>query len=178
MGRRRKTVVMNMRVSVDLELKDTPGQLLLALEPISRYGGNVISIIHLREEEKLRSGRVPVHFTIDVPDEASLERIINELEEQGVRVTKLGEVTKKERITLLMIGHVVDTDLRDTIDRINELEGVMVSDLSLAMPHPDKESSAIVDIEVSQGVDRRKVMERIYSIAKEKNLEIVRSLEV
>ncbi|NOZ59217.1 MAG: ACT domain-containing protein [Euryarchaeota archaeon] len=167
-----------MRVSLDLELKDEPGQLLLALEPISKYGGNVISIIHLREEEKLRAGRVPVHFTIDVPDEESLERMVRELEERGVRVTKLGEVTKKERITLLMIGHVVDTDLRDTIDRINELEGVMVSDLSLAMPHPEKESSAIVDIEVSATVDKRKVMERVYHIAREKDLEIVRSLEV
>ena len=167
-----------MRVSVDLELRDTPGQLLLALEPISKYGGNVISIIHLREEEKLRAGRVPVHFTIDVPDKTSLERILKELEEKGVRIVKLGEAVKKERITLLMIGHVVDTDLRDTIDRINELEGVMVSDLSLAMPHPEKESSAIVDIEVSAGVDKRALMERIYAIAKEKNLEIVRSLEV
>ena len=169
---------MNMRVSLDLELKDTPGQLLLALEPISKYGGNVISIIHLREEERIRAGYATVHFTIDVADEESLERIINELEASGVRVTKLGEVTKKSKLTLLMIGHVVDTDLRDTIDRINELEGVMVSDLSLAMPHPEKESSAIVDIEVSAGADKRALMERIYAIAREKNLEIVRSLEV
>ncbi len=178
MGRGRKAVVINMRVSLDLELKDTPGQLLLALEPISKYGGNVISIIHLREEEKLRAGRVPVHFTLDVADEASLERIIKELEKSGVRVAKVGEATKKETITLLLVGHVVDTDLRDTIDRINALKGVMVSDLSLAMPHPEKESSAIVDIEVSQGVDKRMVMDRVYSIAKEKDLEIIRSLEV
>ncbi len=167
-----------MRVSLDLELKDEPGQLLLALEPIARHSGNVISIIHLREEEKLRAGYATVHFTIDVPDKGCLERIVEELEERGVRVTKLGEVTKKSKLTLLMIGHVVDTDLRDTIDRINELEGVMVSDLSLAMPHPEKESSAIVDIEVSAGVDRHRLMERVYAIAKEKDLEIVRSLEV
>jgi len=37
-------------VSIVVELKDQPGQLLKVLEPISRYGGNIISILHQRDK--------------------------------------------------------------------------------------------------------------------------------
>ena len=124
-----------MRIELDLELKDTPGQLVRALEPISRLGGNIISIVHIREEAS-KERRLPVKVIIDVEKEA-LERIISELESDDIWVAKVGEARKKERITVMLIGHVVDTDLRDTIDRLNEIDDVMVADMALSMPHPD-----------------------------------------
>ena len=34
-----------------LEMKDSPGQLVAALKPISEVGGNIIAVIHQRDEE-------------------------------------------------------------------------------------------------------------------------------
>ncbi len=166
-----------MRISLDVELEDTPGQLLRALEPISKHGGNIISIVHIRDEKR-PSRRLCVHLVMDVHDRETLEVILEELKSRGIGIARVGEDVRKERLTLLLIGHVVDTDLRDTIDRLNAIEGVLVSDLSLAMTHPEAESSAIVSIEVSQGTDTEKLMAAIEEIAREKKLEIVRSLEV
>lgn len=39
-------------ITIDIELKDKPGELLRVLTPISKYGANVISIIHSREEKE------------------------------------------------------------------------------------------------------------------------------
>jgi ACT domain-containing protein len=155
-------------------LKDVPGQLVRALEPISEYGGNIISIVHMRED--LKGGRVPVHVTFEIEDSRKLNRVVEELEKRDIWVSKLGEAKKKEKITLVLTGHIVDTDLRDTIDRLNEIPGVMVADVSLSMPHPEKESSARLDIEVS-GLENAKVaLERLEEIAREKDLFIIKSL--
>ncbi|MDI6654478.1 MAG: hypothetical protein QME59_01150 [Candidatus Hydrothermarchaeota archaeon] len=162
-----------MKMSLDVVLKDVPGQLVNALEPISQFGGNIISIVHLREE--LTGGRVSVHVTIEV-DPQKLDRILKELENRDIWVSKVGEVKKKENIKVVLIGHIVDTDARDTIDRINEIKGAMVADLALAMPHPEKESSARMDIEVSGSGAAKKVMACLEEIASEKKFIIIRSL--
>lgn len=162
-----------MKISLDVVLKDVPGQLIKALEPISHYGGNIISIVHLREE--LTGGRVPVHVTLEV-DPQKLDNILKELERCDIWVAKVGEVRRKENIKVVLIGHIVDTDARDTIDRINEIKGAMVADLALSMPHPEKESSARMDIEVSGSKVAEKVMERLEEIAREKKLIVIKSI--
>ncbi|MFQ6105699.1 MAG: ACT domain-containing protein [Candidatus Hydrothermarchaeaceae archaeon] len=165
-----------MKIGLDVVLKDVPGQLVKALEPISRFGGNIISIVHRRES--IKGGRVAVHVTIEVENSGRLEKMIKALEKNDIWVSKVGEVKKKKKLTAVLIGHIVDTDMRDTIDRINEIPGVMVADVNLAMPHPEKESSAIIDIEVSGREKVKIVMKRLEEIAGEKNLLIIRSLEV
>jgi ACT domain-containing protein len=165
-----------MKIELDIELKDKPGQLVRALEPISRLGGNIISVVHLREV-LTKSGRVPVHIIIDLENDA-LESILQEFEEMDIWIAKVGEAKKKERVTVLLIGHVVDTDIRDTIDRLNNLPGTMVADMALSMPHPDKETSALMDIEVSNPRRIKSAISEIEKIAFEKDLIVIKSLEV
>ncbi len=165
-----------MKIGLDIALKDTPGQLVNALGPISRFGGNIISIVH--EREAIKGGRVPIHVNIEVENTEKLGRIIEELEAGDIWVSKAGEVTKKEKVTVVLIGHIVDTDLQDTIDKMNEIPGVMVADVALAMPHPEKESSARMDIEISGDAKTKTAMKRLDEIAREKELIVIKSLEV
>ncbi len=165
---------MDMRISLELELKDKPGQLVNALEPISRLGGNIVSVVHIREE--IKGERVPVHVIFDVDNHGRLEKILKELEARDVLISKIGEEKKKGIISIMLIGHVVDTDLKDTLDRINEI-GAKVIDLDLEMPHPEKESSAKMNIEISEDIMKKKVFEVIEKIAEEKNLLVIKSLE-
>lgn len=164
-----------MKVGLDLVLKDVPGQLVKALEPVSQYGGNIISIVHMREE--IKGGRVPVHVVVQVEPE-NLEKIIGELERRDIWVSNVGEIKKKQKLTVMLIGHVVDTDLRDTIDRINEIKGALVLDLGLAMPHPEKESSARMDIEISDPRKAKAVLRRLEEVARKKGLLVIRSMGV
>jgi len=166
-----------MRIELEVELKDKPGQLVRALEPISRLGGNIISVVHMRERV-VKGGRVPVHLIVEIENGAILERLLRELEEMDIWVSKVGEAKKKERITVMVIGHVVDTDIRDTIDRLNEIPGAMVADLALSMPHPAKETSALMDIEVSDPERAGSLMTELERIAREKGLLLIKSLGV
>ncbi len=166
-----------MRIELEVELKDTPGQLVRALEPISRLGGNIRSVVHHREESA-KGRRVPVRLIIDVENGRALDAMLNELEKMDFMVSKVGEAKKKKRITAMLIGHVVDTDIRDTIDRLNRIEDVMVADMALSMPHPEKETSALMDIEIGSPEKIKKALSELEKIAKEKKLTVIKSIGV
>ncbi len=158
-------------ITIDIELKDKPGELLKVLTPISKYGANIISVIHSREDK--RGGKVPVRIVIEVEDSEKLKKILEELESEGAIIKKIDGKDKKVYLDVVVIGHVVDTDIKDTIDRINEIG--LVEDLDLIMPHPDKESSAIMRIII----DKDKINELFYlfdKLEKEKNLFFIKSI--
>ena len=73
-----------MKISLDVVLKDKPGQLVKLLEPISDHGANVISIVHLRETTT--EGRVPVHVSFEVKDVATQDKITQDLENNNIWV--------------------------------------------------------------------------------------------
>jgi len=157
-------------ILLDLELKDSPGELLKALTPISEMGINIHSVIHLRERKS--DGKVPVRIVLEDIDEDTLERIVERIEDRGILVTKVNNNLRKMDVDVVVIGHVVDTDIRDTIDRLNKYG--LVVDLDLTMPHPFKESSArmriVVDSKKLEDLSRE--MERI---SKEKDLLFIKS---
>ncbi len=162
-----------MRISIDIELRDVPGELLRALEPIANYGGNIVSIVHLREEKR---DKVPVHLIFEIDSQEKLKNILEEYEKRNISVLKVGEAKRRIVITVGIIGHIIDTDLMDTIDRINDIEGALVEDLSLRMSDPEKESSAIFKIVLNDENVKEKFFERLYEIAREKNLLIIKSI--
>ena len=165
-----------MLVRILMELEDVPGQLLKALEPISRFGGNIQSIMHQRER-KTPLGRLPVMLIFEVGDRARLNRILSALQTMGVRVTQLGEREGAVRTTALLVGYIIHTDIRDTIERLNALGGVRVFDLSLAMGEPGQESAARMTITAD---DERRVnlaLSNLQRIADRKKLLMITSLE-
>ncbi|WP_456418860.1 ACT domain-containing protein [Methanocaldococcus infernus] len=157
-----------MRVSIDIELNDKPGELLKVLTPISKYKANIITIIHSREE--IVGGRVPIRLVIDT-DKEKLKKILEEIEKVAI-VKKVDGEERAIYLDVVVIGHVVDTDVKDTIDRINEIG--LVEDLDLIMPHPDKESSAMMKIIVKKE-NIKKLCRLLKEIEKEKNLLFIKS---
>ncbi|MCD6455910.1 MAG: hypothetical protein J7K81_03865, partial [Methanophagales archaeon] len=73
-----------MKISMDIELTDIPGQLVLALKPVSDFGGNILSVLHQRDK-KTPSGRIPVQLTLEI-EEQGLDRLVERLKERDVNV--------------------------------------------------------------------------------------------
>jgi len=133
-----------MKISMDIELQDIPGQLVLALKPVSDYGGNILSVLHQRDK-KTPAGRIPVQLVVDIA-ERRLDRLIEQLKERGVSVVRIGKERLKESMVVLLIGHIVHSDIRETIDSIDSTGFAEVVELSLSMPGVDEESSASVTL--------------------------------
>lgn len=137
-----------MKVFMRLQLKDVPGSLIRALEPISSHGGNIVNVLHNRGERDT----VDVRINFKVKDLHSLKIMKKSLNKNEVRISEINVEGKRyysrKSLSFILVGHVIDTDVMDTIDKINDVG--LVSDIDVVMPSPEKKSSVMVNVDVDK----------------------------
>ena len=157
--------------TVRMELIDEPGELLNALAPIAERGGNLLSIYHERGSLTPR-GRIPVEVAIEcVP--GRFEEIVRGLRAAGITVIQAGEDRYSEALTLILVGHLVDTDLSDTLERLEACPNATIRDIALETPD-DRE--AVSSARVRLAVDREGLDETlagVHTVADEKDLRVI-----
>ena len=165
-----------MIVSMTLELKDIPGQLVLALSPISELHGNIMSVVH-QHEEKTPRGTIPVQITFEI-DQRVLNELIERLENSGVRVARVGEERLRSSVSVVLIGHIIHSDIGDTIERIDSTGFAEVVDLSLSMPAIEKTSSAYLVINAVGEKELKKALQILRDVAEKKDLLIIEPIRL
>ena len=164
-----------MRLSMDLELQDIPGQLMLSLEPFKTYKGNIISVVHHRDR-KTPMGKIPVRLVFEI-DKPNIDKVKNQLEKNGIIVARVGEDRFVEEMSVLLVGHVVHTDLGDTINRIDSTGFAEVEDLCLKMPGIDDPSSAYMRIRATGKEEIEKSLSILREVGLQKNLLVIEPIE-
>lgn len=158
-----------MRLNLVLELLDVPGQLIDALEPIGKLGANIVTVIHQRDV-KTERGTIPVHLTLE-GDEETLKRVLKTIESNDIQIIEVDGVVKKETITTILIGNIVDHDLKETVRELNSIDGVRVADLNLKSDNPENSASRIV-IETDYG-RKAELMQNIKDFGKSKGFFVI-----
>ncbi|MEF8976543.1 MAG: amino acid-binding protein [Halapricum sp.] len=160
--------------TIRLELVDEPGELLRALEPIAANGGNLLSIFHERGNVTPR-GHIPVEVDLEATPER-FETIVDALRDAGVNVIQAGQERYSEELTVVLVGHLVETDLSDTLSRLRAETDGRVADLSLSAPEGiTDESSARVRLATDQGAVEE-TLDAVRSVADEKDLRVIEPL--
>jgi ACT domain-containing protein len=158
-----------------LEMKDAPGQLVAALQPISDVGGNIIAVIHQRDE-KAEDDKLEVQIVLEIQDDR-LNELIGRIKGKGVNVVRIGKRRLLYTQTVIMIGHIMHTDLGDTVDRIDCTGFAEVTDMNMVMPAINEPSSALIVIRAVDRNEMEQTMEILRTVAKEKDLLIIEPLE-
>jgi ACT domain-containing protein len=165
-----------MIISMTLELKDIPGQLVLALEPISELQGNIMSVVH-QHEEKTPRGTIPVQVMFEI-EQSRLDELTERLEKSGVRVARVGEERLRASVSVVLIGHIVHSDMGDTIDKIDSTGFAEVVDLSLSMPGIEKPSSAYLVINAVSNRELDKALDILRDVASTKELLLIEPIKM
>ncbi len=153
-----------MKFDLTLALADKPGQLLRALEPIAKNGGNIISIIH--ERDKPVEGYVPVSLVVDFPSRQNFRSAINDLRSLGIAIIKSEEVVEKVRLTFILIGGV---DLKRVIE--SNIRDVRIIGVEASTP---KLNEVSVKLDIEFPADRAdEVMEELRRLSKEQNAILI-----
>jgi ACT domain-containing protein len=160
---------------MDLELKDIPGQLVNALVPISDAGGNLISVVHHHAKKTMR-GTIPIQVTFDI-DDASLPALKFALESRDIRIARVNEAKLLEHRTVMIVGHIIHSDIRDTIDQIDQTGYAEVVDLAMSMPGISLKSSARIGISAAGKEEARKAMNLMREIARKKDLLVIEPID-
>ena len=84
-----------------------------------------------------------------------------------IQIIEVDCVVKKEKLTTILIGNIVDKDLKETIKVLNNIKGVRVADLNLKMSDNPEESASRIVIEADYGI-KKELMRNIneYGISK------------
>ena len=160
--------------TVRLELVDEPGELLRTLEPIAENGGNLLSIFHERGSLTPR-GHIPVEVDLECTP-ARFDAIVSDLRDAGINVIQAGAERYGEEVTLLLVGHVVETDLSETLSTIESNADATVADLSLSAPGGTSDvSSARLRLATEAG-KTGEVLGAVREVADRKDLRVVEPL--
>ena len=160
--------------TVRLELVDEPGALLDALEPIADNGGNLLSIFHERGNLTPR-GHIPVEVDLEAPPER-FEGIVDALRNAGINVIQAGAERYSEALTIVLSGHLINTDLSDTVSRIQEATNATVTDISLSAPEgTDDASSARIRLATERDAAEG-ALATVREVAEEKELRVIEPL--
>lgn len=159
--------------TVRLELVDEPGELLRALSPIAENGGNLLSIFHERGSLTPR-GHIPVEVDLEATPER-FETIVSALREAGVNVIRAGAERYSEELTVIFVGDLVETDLSDTLSRL-ECASTSVADISLSAPEGIGELSSARLKLATQAGERDHALDTVHEVADEKGLLVVEPL--
>ncbi|MDI6730171.1 MAG: hypothetical protein QMD06_01345 [Candidatus Altarchaeum sp.] len=164
-----------MKINMKIFLKDTPGSLIRVIEPISANNANIQSIVHSHKFKE--NDKIPVEIVFEIDDINSVENVKNALLNEGLKISEINiegkKYYKKKTKTIIMVGHVIDKDIRGTIDRINE--GGLVYDLSVIMKSPDSVSACMLKIEYDE-VQEGQINETLNEICKEKGFLLISGL--
>lgn len=155
-----------MRMNLVLELQDIPGQLVSVLVPIGDLGANLVTIIHQRDV-KTEKGTIPVQLTLE-GNQKNLSQVIQKLTELGIHIMEIDGVIRKEKITSILIGKIIGTDLGYTTNSINSIKGVQITDLELKLSENDN-TTVKITVEADFGL-KNIIMNKINEVADEKNL--------
>ncbi len=120
-----------MKINLTLGLADRPGQLLKALEPIAKNGGNIISILH--ERETIRGNYVPVILVVDFLSQSSFEKTKEELNNEGISIIKSEQIIEKANLTFIIIGKI---DVKKIVEV--KVKGAAIIDLEVLTSSKEK----------------------------------------
>ncbi len=169
-----KTVQKYIRTTLKLQLKDRPGELLAAIKPISESGANIITISHKRDEEEPGADLI-VDIVIS-HHESILPKLLDALRANDVVIARVGIERLMCTKTFILIGHILHTNLTDTINRIDKKDIIEVTEVHMMMPKMDEPSTAKLTIKAVSEVEMDNAIEQLEAIAAEKQLMIVDEL--
>ncbi len=157
--------------TVRLELVDEPGELLNALQPISDHGANLLSIFHERGNVTPR-GHIPVEVDIECPPDR-FENIVDALRAAGINVIQAGAERYSEELTVILVGHLIDTDLSDSLRQFQTTSRAEVVDVSLSAPE-GTEGVSSARLRLATEADRaEEVLATVRDIAEEKDIHVI-----
>lgn len=131
-----------MKVNVDLRLKDVPGQLVWALEPISANDGNIKGVMHHRDS--VMGERIAVNVTFEVRTEKTLERILEIWHEREIDVMKMDAVFESFPIQYLLVGNITAEEIESITKGLESMEGLASIDIRFTGTLTSSKRAAIV----------------------------------
>lgn len=160
-----------MNLEFEVELPDTPGQLSELLQMVATHGGNVVSILH--RHERAAGGRVPVAVTVDIADKGAL-RLLDALARHH-RLLRVSREGGPAQVSLLLVGHVFEADLRALLDTLFE-HGADVGELDARLAGRSNPSAVLARVSADDERALRRAVDALRERAQKVSVSVFEEL--
>ena len=104
------------------DLKDVPGQLVGALEPISANDGNIKSVVHHHDVKV--GGRIAVNVTFEVRSEQAMDKILSTWKQREVDIAKIDAFFETYPIQYLIVGNISSKEIESITKGLESMENI------------------------------------------------------
>jgi ACT domain-containing protein len=160
-----------MRVNVDIQLKDIPGQLIGALEPISKNDGNIRGVVH--RHDVISGGKIAINITFEVGNQRALDNILAEWKGKEVDVLKIDHLFETFKLDYVIVGELPPAEVRRIIEGIQALGDVESIDIRYSVSGA-KDRAALISGKVRSKDVIKKANKFMYERAKRAGYIVIR----
>ena len=163
-----------MMVNADIFVRDVPGQLVGSLEPISLVDGNIVGVVHHRDN--IVNGRIAVNITFEVNSAAALERLKGIWKKRDVMISRISSVVETFQMEYVLIGEFGPAYIEKLMDSAGKTVSLESADIRFSSKISDKKRTAIILANVRCEEDITKLNAFMASACKKANIVCIRGV--
>jgi ACT domain-containing protein len=163
-----------MMVNADIFVKDVPGQLVGSLEPISSVDGNIVGVVHNRDN--IVNGRIVVNITFEIGSTESLEKLKGIWKARDIVISQISSVIETFPMDYVLIGDISPSQIERLIQNAGKAVSLESADVRFSSKTSAKKRTAMISANVRNEDDIRKLDKFMISACKKANVVCVRGV--
>lgn len=163
-----------MIVNAELYVKDLPGRLVGSLEPISMVDGNIMGVVHDREQ--IVDGRISINVTFEVEDVTQLKQLEDIWKDRDVIISNMGSVYNTYSMEYLMIGNITASRIEELMDEASKKIKLESMDIQYSSKDHDENRTAMISVKVREKDDIGGLDQFLRTSCKKDDITYVRGL--
>jgi ACT domain-containing protein len=163
-----------MMVNAELYVKDLPGQLVDTLAPVSVVNGNILGVVHDREQTV--NQRICINVTFEVAGNDDLDRLKAIWKSKDVMIARMGSVYETHTMEYMLIGNFTAAYVERLIDEASGVVSFESSDVSYSSKNAVSTRTAMITAEVLSMDDLEKLDRFFRNACREAGIVYIRGL--
>lgn len=162
-----------MLVNADIYVKDVPGQLVAALEPMCEVNANIIGVMHSREQ--MISGRIAVNLTFDI-DPDYISKLKGIWKARDVIVVRIGSAVDLRNMVFMIIGDLTAVTIEEIMVAAGEKVNIQSKNVTISSKSSGR-NTCMVSANVQTEEEIEALDRFINDCCKEKGYTYIRGVE-
>ena len=163
-----------MIVNADIYVKDVPGQLVGFIEPISLVDGNIIGVVHNRDN--IMGGRIGVNITFEIDSAEKLEKIKNAWDSRDIMILRMSSVVETFPMEYMFIGDIGPARIERLIKDAGKVVGLESVDVRYSSRISSRGGTAMISASVRSEGDLTKLDNFMLSECEKEDITCIRGI--
>ncbi|MDR0888255.1 MAG: homoserine dehydrogenase [Candidatus Methanoplasma sp.] len=163
-----------MMVNAELYVKDLPGQLVGSLTPISLVNGNIVGVVHDREQ--IVNNRICVNVTFEIGSNSELDQLKSIWKSKDILIARMGSIYETFSVEYMLIGKFSAAYVEELIDQASGIVSFESVDVNYSSKNATSTRTAMISAEVRSLEDLEKLDKFLREASKKAGIVYIRGL--